>query len=383
MKFPDAETATWQPNWLMANIWLMFLVFPVLSLFSADLTTSRRIGGLCILAFFAITHGVGYWVMIRREMGLTAAPTSSGLRRLADPARSELWFGLLVVLLFIGWLVASWGMLGAIPFVVAFAMFNFSWRAAGIVFGLCLAVVTLGPLSIGELDEWWFLIAILFSAAVPSALARFGEEHQHDVNALNSQLMVTEERERVARDVHDVLGHSLTAVVLKTQVTERTLATIDEPSPEVLAARNQLLEIQDISRKALAEIRTTVSGLRSVALGDELSAARSVLSDADVDLVVHGDPATVPQRHQVAVGMTVREAVTNIVRHADASRCSIELGAGDRLLVVSDDGVGLGDSREGNGLSGLRERLAADSLELHVERGSGTTLVVIETELSQ
>lgn len=382
MKFRAEEGTSWQPGWWMANIWLLFLIFPVLTVLFADLSTARRVGGLVVLAIFAVLHALGYRALIWRELGLTATPSSVGMARLIDPKRSELWFGLLTVSLFVGWLVAGWGLLGALPFLVSFAIFNFSWRIAATVFALCLGVVLVGPLATGRLEELWYLIAILFAAGAPSALARFGEEHQHDVNALNTQLMITEERERVARDVHDVLGHSLTAVVLKTQVIDRILAKIDDPSEEVLAAREQLAETQDVSRKALTEIRATVSGLRSVALGDELAAARSVLSDADVDLIVHGDPGAVPHRHHLPLGMTVREAVTNIVRHAEASRCSIELGSGDVLLAVRDDGVGVAGSREGNGLTGLRERLANAGLDLHIDQVGGTSLVVTPSELS-
>lgn len=151
----------------------------------------------------------------------------------------------------------------------------------------------------------------------------------------------------------------------------------------MVAAREQLAETQDVSRRALAEIRATVTGLRSAELGDELAAARSVLSDADVDLFVQGDPTAVPHRHHPALGWTVREAVTNIVRHANATRCSIELGgdgSGTTLLTVRDDGTGVAGVREGDGLTGLRERLAADGLSLRVEHGTGTTLLVVPAE---
>ncbi len=376
------ERTIWQPGFWMANIWLLFLVFPVLSIVYADDLSSLRTGvGLVVLGVFAATHALGYRVLIRRELGLLDAPTSTGWRRLTDPNRSELWFALLVALLAIGFAVAGWGLLGAIPFIITFAIFNLSWRAAGITFVTCVAFVVIGPLVIGEFGQWWFLLAIILTASAPTALGRLAEERSHDVNALQTQLMLSEERARLARDVHDVLGHSLTAIVLKTQVTDRMLAAIDDPIPEVAAARQQLAETQDVSRKALAEIRATVSGLRSTDLGDELAAARSVLSDAGVSLVVQGEPSSVPHRHHTALGWAVREAVTNIVRHAEASRCTIELGGDQGFLVVCDDGIGITDGREGNGLTGLRERLAGDQLQLRIPDGpTGTTLVVTSAD---
>ncbi len=374
----DQRTA-WQPGFWMANIWLLFLVFPVLSIvYDDELSGTRTAIGLIVLASYAVAHALGYRVLIRRELGLLDAATSTGWRRLVDPNRAELWFSLLILLLGIGFLAAGWGLLGAIPFIITFAIFNLSWRAAGITFLLCIAVTVIGPLMIGEFGRWWFLLVIILTASAPTALGRLAEERSHDVTALQTQLMLSEERSRMARDVHDVLGHSLTAIVLKTQVTDRMLAAIDEPGPEVAAARQQLAETQDVSRKALAEIRATVSGLRSADLADELAAARSVLSDAGVSLVVEGVPSSVPHRHHQALGWSVREAVTNIVRHADATACTIELGPGPNLLVVRDDGVGFDGSREGNGLSGLRERLTAAELTLRIDQGDGTTLTIAD-----
>lgn len=361
----------------MANVWLFFLAFPMLSVaVASDLTTARRVGGLSLLVVFAAVHAAGYRALVNRELGHVTVRSVAGARRFIDTQRSELWFVLLIVTLFLAGVVGGWGALGALPFIVTFAMFNFSWRTAGIAFIGSVAVSVVGPLIIGELSRWWFLIVVLCMATIPAAVGRLTEERQHDVAALQAQLMLIEERSRLARDVHDVLGHSLTAIVLKTQVIDRMLAAVDDPAPEVLAAREQLSETEAVSRRALSEIRSTVSGLRSAELGEELAAARSVLSDADIDLVVHGDPAQVPNRLHEALGWTVREAVTNIVRHADASNCSIELGRPGALLAVRDDGIGADAAREGNGLTGLRERLAEYGLALDVQTADGTALLV-------
>ena len=368
-----------EPGFWMANIWLVFLAFPVLSVATeGNLSAPRRVAGILLLVGFGMIHALGYRTLIQREMQIFDHPPVERWPDRFHPHRSELWFTLLIVTLAAAFAVAGWGALGAMPFITTFSIFNFSWRTAGITVALCCAAVVLGPVLFGAPSVWFALLMILVIATVPSAIARVGEERQHDVNALQSQLMLSEERARMARDVHDVLGHSLTAIVLKTQVTDRMLAAIDDPTPEVAAARQQLAETQDVSRKALAEIRATVSGMRSADLVDELAAARSVLSDAGVSLVVTGDPSSVPHRHHQALGWTVREAVTNIVRHAGASSCTIELDAGPTLLTVSDDGAGIDGAREGNGLTGLRERLADADLALVVESGgsTGTTLNV-------
>lgn len=366
----------------MANIWLLFLIFPLLTILGSDLSTTRKLIGVGLVGVFAAVHALGYRLLIDRELGFASPPTSSGWRRLIDANRSDLWLGLLVVVMLVGYAIAGWGMMAAIPFVLTFAIFNFSWRTAGIIGILSLIAVVGGPLAVGRLSELWFLTVILLSAGFGAAIARFGEERQHDLNALQTQLMLSEERTRVARDVHDVLGHSLTAVVLKAQVAERALATVENPSPELVLAREQIVETQAISRRALNEIRETVSGLRSSDLGEEVAAARSVLADAGVTLTVLGDAASVPDSHHAVLGWTVREAVTNIVRHAEAERCTIEIGGSPELLRVADDGVGRSSRNlEGNGLTGLRERLATAGLGLVIDDAEGTTLNVIALNL--
>ncbi|MGI9606536.1 MAG: sensor histidine kinase [Acidimicrobiales bacterium] len=367
----------------MANIWLLFLIFPVITILTIDLGTSRKIAGLVLVGVFAVVHALGYRLLIQSALGQGTAPTSTGWRRLADPNRSELWLGLLVLVMLIGFVLVGWAMVTAIPFVLTFAIFNFSWRTAGIVGLLCLIGVIAGPLAVGRLDELWFLTVILLSAGIGAAIARFGEERQLDLNALETQLALSEERTRVARDVHDVLGHSLTAIVLKTQVAERALETIENTPPEVELAREQIIEMQTISRRALAEIRETVSGLRVSDLGDEVAAARSVLADAGVSLTVHGDTASVPDSHHAVLGWTVREAVTNIVRHAEAERCTIKIGGDPELLSIVDDGVGRSTGGvEGNGLTGLRERLATAGLALRIDDADGTILNVLTARAS-
>src|SRR5690606_543184 len=127
-----------------------------------------------------------------------------------------------------------------------------------------------------------------------------------------------EERERVARDVHDVLGHSLTVVSVKAELAER-LVDVDPAR-----ARAELVEIQSLTREALAEIRATVSGLRVARLGDELVAARTALTGAGIEADLPENPDVVDPRHRIVVAWVLREAVTNVVRHSGATRCTVE-----------------------------------------------------------
>lgn len=193
------------------------------------------------------------------------------------------------------------------------------------------------------------------------------------------RLATLSERERIARDLHDLLGHSLTGVLVRAQLVRRLVA--EDPTRAAAEAG----AIEDIARDALSQVRSAVSGWRHHALDAELDAARGALTAAGVELSVR-QPAAVSMSPQVeaALALAVREAVTNIVRHAAARRCTIAVVAdGDEVrLTVGDDGVGMhGRTVEGSGLAGMRERIAA--LGGRVERsgdgpgpGRGTTVQV-------
>ncbi|MFD8537760.1 sensor histidine kinase [Streptomyces rubrogriseus] len=168
---------------------------------------------------------------------------------------------------------------------------------------------------------------------------------------------VAEERLRFSRDLHDLLGHTLSVIVVKSEAARR-LAPRD-----LDAALTQITDIESVGRQALTEVREAVTGYREGSLGTELDRARSALSAADVDPVVRRSGPPLPPQAEALLGWVVREAVTNVVRHSGASRCEIAVaGSADRVrLTVTDDGTGAAVSARGpgTGLTGLRERLAA------------------------
>ncbi|WP_405192409.1 sensor histidine kinase [Streptomyces anthocyanicus] len=168
---------------------------------------------------------------------------------------------------------------------------------------------------------------------------------------------VAEERLRFSRDLHDLLGHTLSVIVVKSEAARR-LAPRD-----LDAALTQITDIESVGRQALTEVREAVTGYREGSLGTELDRARSALSAADVDPVVRRSGPPLPPQAEALLGWVVREAVTNVVRHSGASRCEIAVaGSADRVrLTVTDDGTGaaLSPQGPGTGLTGLRERLAA------------------------
>lgn len=354
------------PFWrYFANVWLLFLIFPLLAVLTDDgLSQGRVIGGVVVLVVFAAVHIAGYSHDVTSHYG-----------RL----QTRHWFFSLVALAILGVVIGGPGMLGTAPFLTPFAASSrFSLR-----FGIGVLVATLAAviatISLTDTANGLFIIALIVLAVGGGSLfAKVGAEREYESFALTNQLKLSEERSRVARDVHDVLGHSLTAVILKTQVAQRQLADVDSPSTEVTEAQRQLQEIHDLSRQALAEIRETVDGLRATTLQGELAAARLVLANADVTLSVEGSENEVPVEYHSVVGWTLREAVTNIVRHADAAACRVELAAGPELIRICDDGVGRAGAAEGNGLGGLRQRLSRHNLELRIEDpAAGTAISVV------
>ncbi len=163
----------------------------------------------------------------------------------------------------------------------------------------------------------------------------------------NASLAIALERERIGRDLHDILGHSLTAIVVKADLAERLVLK------DAHRAMAEIQELRDISRQALADVRSTASGLHQVRLASELASALSVLSAAGIVCVA---PSAVPvfdDEISKQLGYVLRECVTNMVRHSAATRCEIKIT--EQLFQISDNGHGMRGS-EGAGMAGIRRR---------------------------
>jgi two-component system sensor histidine kinase DesK len=185
---------------------------------------------------------------------------------------------------------------------------------------------------------------------------------------------VREERERFSRDLHDLLGHTLSVVVVKAQAVRRLVAS--DPA----AAAAHAADIEEVGRSALLDVRAAVDGMRAPSLADELDEARRALDAAGIRTSVVTGADGVPRQADQALAWVVREGATNVLRHSGAAHCRIELsnGSGELRLTMSDDGVGgppPAGARQG-GLDGLRHRLVAAGGRLDVDRtGDGFRLV--------
>ena len=168
------------------------------------------------------------------------------------------------------------------------------------------------------------------------------------------------ERNRMARDLHDLLGHSLTTISVKASLARR-LATTGAPS-----ALDEITDVERLARQALSDVRAAVSGYREVTLAGELVRGRELLRAVGVTGELPTEVGMVDAPHQELFGWAVREGLTNVARHARAGRCTVTVSA--TQVEIRDDGVGEpGHNKDGNGLTGLRER--SEALGARVEAG--------------
>jgi two-component system sensor histidine kinase DesK len=186
------------------------------------------------------------------------------------------------------------------------------------------------------------------------------------------------ERERIARDLHDVLGHTLSVIVLKSELASK-LADADPAR-----AIREIKDVERISREALTQVRATIQGYQARSLEAEAKQAAAALEAAGVKVSFDFAPADIPAAHEGVLALALREAVTNVIRHAKATSCTLSLQPvpGGCRLEVRDDGCGQ-LSPEGTGLSGMRKRVEALGGQLQREVSAGTRILITLPEASR
>ncbi|MBO8192707.1 sensor histidine kinase [Streptomyces oryzae] len=338
---------------VMTVVWLVFLSGPVGDMWSGDHSTAGTAGAAVGFAAFLGC----YLVLIFRH-------TTRPLPAHTVYALLGALFGLaftLGLLLGDAWLVLY--VYIAVALGAALPPDRARWGLATCL----LALAALGT-DFGAHPRWgvWSSLivpSVLGCVALMSARKTIRTMRElREARAVVAQLAANEERLRLARDLHDLLGHSLSLITLKSELTGRMLPEHPQKAAE------QVADIERVSRQALVDVREAIGGYRRPTLAVELAGARTALDTAGIDAELPHRPPPVrlaPEQEGV-LAWALREAVTNVVRHSGATRCTVTLQAQDRgadgarllRLTVTDDGKGPSGAAEGNGLSGLRERLA-------------------------
>jgi two-component system sensor histidine kinase DesK len=283
--------------------------------------------------------------------------------------------------------------------MVALCMGLLPWYPSGLtyfVFGCVMLrvcsmrlrgyLLTLVGLNVALLSEAWLLHypwqatfsipIVTFIIGVIVNAERTSEEKDAELRLSHDEvrrLAATAERERIGRDLHDLLGHTLSLITLKLELSRKLFDRDSE------AARREMTEAEAVARHALAEVRAAVTGIRATDLAAELASARLLLGASGVHLDYQLPALQLPEHIERSLALVIREASTNIVRHARATEAKIALSADGPavLLQIGDNGRG-GLVLEGNGLAGMRERVRGIGgvLEIESPQGRGTCLRV-------
>ena len=234
-----------------------------------------------------------------------------------------------------------------------------------------------------HLTPYFWTFALIFTVMIGAVNTHFAQRDRDNQKLLLAQEEVERmakiaERERIGRDLHDVLGHTLSLIVLKSELASK-LADKDPARAAV-----EIRDVERISRETLAQVRATVRGYQSRSLQAEAEQARAALQAAGVEVLCDFPPATIPASHEGVLALALREAVTNVIRHAGARSCNLRLEQTSSAccLEIKDDGCGELEP-EGVGLSGMRQRVEALGGSLRREVSSGTRLVITLPVTSQ
>ncbi|MFE9629968.1 sensor histidine kinase [Streptomyces sp. NPDC006463] len=329
------------PNGFTLLPWLLMGMGAISNLIKGD-TPNPLVGGLGLLVFNSLYISVVFRAFDPRKRealstrwSLAAMGAVTGALAVAYGGSWLLFFPLLG--LATGTVVRG-RRLGPVMFGLstvagAIAVYRDGWGALGIFYGTLLSgMVTAAILALSE------------------TVRELRETRQELARAA-----VEQERLRFSRDLHDLLGHTLSVIVVKSEAARRIAPR------DMDAALAQVADIESVGRQALTEIREAVTGYREASLAGELDRARGILTAAGIEPVVRQSGPPLPPQTAALLGWVVRESVTNVIRHSAAATCEIEVrgAAGRARLVITDDGDGVGSTTPGSGLTGLTERLAA------------------------
>jgi two-component system sensor histidine kinase DesK len=368
---PDAAPGAYKgdhpaPPWSLRRaaqnmIWIYAsgLVFLLLAVFSLD---DDGVG--------PATVGLRLALIVAIAIGYLLTPWIADLR---------LWQRWAYVALFLGIVAAraitdGWDFVGYGVYVSVLLAALIPWRQAWIAVGvLNLLIAATFFAAAGPLSIYIAVVGLAVGWTMGGGMETGRIRHRlRQAETRMSTLSLAAERERIGRDLHDILGHSLTAIAIKSDLAGRLV------DHDVAAAKAQIAEVTEIARQALGDVRATASAIRQVRVAAELASARSVLMAAGIDARVPSAIEPMPDAESELLGYVVREAVTNVVRHSQATTCTIAVSRGS--VTVTDDGVGLSRAAgRGSGITGLTDRLEQAGGHLTVTAAPNGGTVVAAT----
>ena len=346
---PPNKDLGWTPY-----VWLVYLGFFFVQPIVTRAGWREWLAEALVAGVFVVLYFVSFWV----------------------PGRRRLWISAAIALLGMGF--ARWNE-GAGVFIVYAAMgiayIGETGLAAKALAILLLAVAVEAWLL--DLSVWFWIFGIGLSLALASVNIHFAQRNEANRRLRMAHdeiehLARVAERERIARDLHDVLGHTLSVVILKSELAGKLIGR----DPQ--RAGTEIRDVERISREALAEVRKAIGGYRAGGLEEEFARAASTLQTAGVAAQCQAAPVPLSPAQETVLALAVREAVTNVVRHAEAAHCrlTIEQVNGFCRLQIQDDGRG-GAQAEGNGVRGMRERVEALGGTLQRETSAGTRVTIL------
>lgn len=353
---------------ISAAIWLVFLVQPLSAAWDSPDMPARIVGVAAVVAF-----GAAYVAIFQQLCNVRRGRSPHTARR------SLLSLGGLCALAALSAPAAGQLSMNCMVYVAAASMMlaNNVHRAVAFVTVL-VSTVTIPLLVPGWTVDPGIVFGTVLATVAVFAMTKVFERNAQLTVAYEeiARLAVTEERDRISRDLHDILGHSLTVITVKAELAGRLL-------PENAAgAAHEVDDIERLAREALADVRSTIQGRRQVTLAVEIANARSALSGAGIEADLPTALEDVAGERRELFGWVVREGITNVVRHSGAARCMIRLDA--NCLEVVDDGRGPGEDceqGEGTGLRGLRERVQQAGGVLVVAAAAGHRGFALRVEM--
>ena len=345
---PPRKRLGWMPY-----LWLFWLLSFFQKWFVVPLEPVEFGLSLCTVLLFLALYFNGYWHTSRRLLANIAGLLLIGVVWMPFNAGATTFF--IYGSAFVGRAVRpprAYGYLAGIAFLILLESLLLDLPAVFLLFG---APVT----------------ALVGAATVHLAEAGRSDSALKLSQAEARRLAAVAERERIARDLHDLLGHTLSVIAIKAELAAKLAARGDG------RAEQEIRDVETVSRGALRQVREAVAGFRRVDLDDELAGARLACEARGIRLAVDRATIDLPPDPEAVLALCLREAITNVVRHSDARHCRVGLAReGPRVrLTVADDGIG-GVIQEGTGLSGMRERVERAGGEMGIDSARGVALTV-------